>query len=115
MKKYFIYIAIVIIFTSPVWMWLSWQVKGKKELKIVLVDKTSLTPDGIEHRAFNWVLNYEKYCMPNRSLYSITSDYYGFYPEGGKQYKIKSLESFSDDRLLKLANQSDMTYFTDTY
>lgn len=115
MKKYLIYILLVIIFTSPFWTWLSWLIEGKKELKIVTVDKTSLATDGMEHRSFNWVLNYEKYCMPNRSLYSISKDYYGFLPGGSKQYQINGLENLSDDKLLQLSNKSDMTYFTDTY
>jgi hypothetical protein len=96
-------------------MWLGWLFQGKKELKIVMVDKTTMTNEGIEHKSFNWILNYEKYCTQNRSLYSISNDYFGFYPKGNKQYNIKDLENFSAQELLSLSDQSDMTYFTDTY
>jgi hypothetical protein len=115
MKKYFLISGLLILLTLPIWMLLSWILEGKKELKIVMVDKTSLTAEGAEHRSFNWILNYEKYCMQNRSLYSISSDYYGFFPKNNGRYEIKGLENFSEQALLSLSNQSDMAYFTDTY
>ena len=115
MKKYFIIIAIVILFTLPLWMWLGWLLEGKKVLKVVMVDKTSLTPDGIEHRSFDWILKHEKYCKANHSFYSISEDYYGFFPKENKQYEIKGLENLSEEELNKLARKSDMVYFNDTY
>ena len=115
MKKYFIIIVIVILFTLPLWMWLGWLLEGKKVLKIVMVDKTSLTSDGIEHRSFNWILKHEKYCKANHSFYSISEDYYGFFPKENKQYEIKGLENLSEEELNKLARKSDMVYFNDTY
>jgi len=81
MKRSIIITGLIIILTSPIWMALGWLFEGKKELKVVMVDKTTLTNDGIEHRSFNWVLDNDKYCMQNRSLYSISRDYYGFFPK----------------------------------
>ncbi len=115
MKKYIISSVLVILLTLPVWMWLGWQIEGKKELKVVIVDKTSLSNLGDEHRSLNWVLDHEKFCNSKRNLYNISKDYYGFYPGSDGQYSIKGLESFSDDQLKSLADHSDMTYFTDTY
>jgi hypothetical protein len=115
MKKYLLITGLIILLTFPIWMWLGWVFEGKKELKIVIVDKSSLTKQENEHRAFDWILNYDKYCMQDRSLYSVSSDYYGFFPESNKKYYIKGLENFSEQELLNLSNQSDMTYYTDTY
>jgi len=115
MKRYFIIAGLVILFTLPVWMRAAWYLEGKKELKVVTVDKTTTTDDGIEHRSFNWVLYHEKYCKADRSLYSISKDYYGFFPGSDGHYKIKGLENFSNEQLQKLADHSDMTYYTDTY
>ncbi|MHB9012069.1 MAG: hypothetical protein ACYC49_07565 [Ignavibacteriaceae bacterium] len=115
MKKYIITISLVAFFTFPVWMRVGWWIEGKKELKVVIVDKSSLTDQGIEHRSFNWVLYHDRYCKADRSLYSMSNDYYGFYPGKNKHYEIKGLESFSDEKLKELADHSDMTYFTDTY
>ena len=96
-------------------MWLGWLLEGKKVLKVVMVDKTSMTSDGIEHRSFDWILKHEKYCKADRSFYSIAEDYYGFFPKENKQYEIKGLENLSDEELNKLAQNSDMVYFNDTY
>ena len=115
MKKYIITTVLIILFTFPVWMWLGWQIEGKKELKVVIVDKTSLSNQGDEHRSLNWILDHEKFCNADRNLYNISKDYYGFYPGSNGKYSIKGLENFSDDQLKSLADQSDMTYFTDTY
>ncbi len=115
MKRYLIIAALVILFTFPVWMRVAWYLEGKKELKVVMVDKTTTTNEGIEHRSFNWVLYHEKYCKADRSLYSISKDYYGFFPGTNGQYKIKGLENFSDEQLKNLADNTDLTYYTDTY
>lgn len=115
MKKYIITIILAILCTLPIWMWAGWWIEGKRELKVVMVDKTSSTKEGIEHRSFNWVLYHEKYCKADRSLYSESNDYYGFYPGKNKHYDINGLENFSDERLKKLADGADMTYYTDTY
>jgi len=115
MKKKIIILLILSIFTIPFWMWLLWHVEGKKELKIVIVDKTVLARDGNEHRSFNWILTNRKYCKPNRELYSIGDDYYGFFPLKDKKYYIKDFSGFDSIKLLDLANKTDMTYFTDTY
>ena len=115
MKKYFIIIILVVIFTFPIWMFVGWLIEGKKELKVIAVDKTSLSSEGIEHRSLFWVLDHEKYCKTNRSIYSISNDYYGFFPGQNYQYVIKGLENISNQKLQSLADNYDMTYFTDTY
>ncbi len=96
-------------------MFVSWQLKPKKELKIAIIDKTALTKDGDEHRSFNWILNNNKYCKPNRDLYSISEDYFGFFPKENKKYFIKDLEKFDEVQLKNLADRLDMIYMTDLY
>src|ERR1035438_4855118 len=115
MKKKIIILLILSIFTIPFWMWLIWRLEGKKELKIAIVDKTVLTRDGNEHRSFNWVLTNRKYCKPDREFYSISDDYYGFFPMHDKKYYIRDFAGFDSTKLVDFANATDLTYFTDTY
>jgi len=96
-------------------MWLIWHIEGKKELKIAIVDKTVLTRDGNEHRSFNWILTNRKYCKPDRQLYSISEDYYGFFPLKYKKFYIKDFSGLDSAKIVDLVNRTDMTYFTDTY
>ena len=96
-------------------MFLSWQFKSKKELKIAVVDKTSLSADCEEHRSFNWILDNNKYCKSNRNLYSITDDYYGFFPKENKKFFINDFENLDSVQLKNIADKFDMIYMTDLY
>lgn len=116
-KKHLIGIIalILLISTLPALMFLSWLIKPKKELKIAIVDKTVLTDQGNEHESFNWILTHEKYCKPDRDLYSTSEDYYGFFPKERWKYEIKDFENLNDSALNNFADRIDMIYFTDTY
>jgi hypothetical protein len=115
MKHKILVAVILFILTIPVWLWLMWRVEGKKELNVVIVDKTVLTRDGNEHRSFSWILTNRKYCKPDGDLYSNGDDYYGFFPLKDKKYYIRDLSGFDSSKLDDFTNRSDMTYFTDTY
>ena len=115
MKKKIIIVLILSVFTIPFWMWIIWHIEGKKELKIAIVDKTVLSMAGNEHSSFNWILTNRKYCKPDRQLYSIRSDYYGFFPLQNKKYYIQDFSGYDSTKLNDLVNRNDMTYFTDTY
>jgi hypothetical protein len=94
---------------------LIWQIEGKKELKVAIVDKTVLTRDGTEHRSFSWILTNRKYCKPNRELYSNGDDYFGFFPMKDKKYYVVDFAGYDSTKLDELSRRTDMTYFTDTY
>ena len=116
MKKKVIFLVLFFIFfTIPLWMWLTWLIKSKSELKIIIVDKTVLTMQANEHRSLNWILTHDKYCKPNRDLYSIDEDYKGFFPHEDKSFTIKDLDNMDQDNLMKLSQNTDLIYVTDTY
>jgi hypothetical protein len=115
MIKKIIILFILSIFTIPFWMWLIWHIESKKELNVAIVDKTVLTREGIEHRSFNWILTNRKYCKPDRELYSIGNDYYGFFPMQDKKFYLRDFAGFDSTKLADFANRTDLTYFTDTY
>ena len=96
-------------------MFIAWQIKPDRELKIAIVDKTSLTTDGGERISFNWILNNNKYCKRNRELYSIANDYYGFFPKENKKYLINDFEDYDEQQLKNLTDKLDVIYMTDLY
>jgi hypothetical protein len=115
MKKKIIILVILSVFTIPFWMWVIWHLEGKKELKIAIIDKTVLTKDGNEHRSFNWILANRKYCKPDRELYSIGEDYFGFFPMEDKKFYVRDFSGFDSTKLAEFTRKTDMAYFTDTY
>lgn len=108
-------VATILVSISPFIMYMSWLLQPKKELKIAVIDKTVLSSEGNEHKSLNWILTYNKFCKPNRDLYSITEDYYGFFPNHDSKYSIKDFENFDSEGLKKFADKTDMIYLTDTY
>ncbi|WP_317951213.1 hypothetical protein, partial [Rossellomorea marisflavi] len=51
-------LGIVLLLTSPFWVW---QVKGKKDLDLMIVDKTVPDESYREHKGLMWLLNQQKY------------------------------------------------------
>lgn len=99
----------------PLILWLLWIVKPSYEANVLIMDKTVLTKYGLEHRAFNWVLQHRKYFKPNGDSYSPELDYFGFFPLSNDSFSIKDLSKLTKKQIDSLSTCSDMTYFTDTY
>jgi len=114
MKKKIIDIVLIILCLLPLILWLLWIIKPSQRANILIMDKTVLTPIGLEHRAFDWILNHQKYYKPNGDPYT-TSDYVGFFPLENDHFLIKDLSNFTEKQIDSLSTCSDMTYFTDTY
>lgn len=115
MKKVIINIFLSAFLLFPVILWLLWVVKPVHKTNILIIDKTVLTQDGIEHRAFNWLLAHRKYVKPDGSIYNVPVDYLGFFPLKERQFIIKDLSRFSKIQIDSLASKTDLTFFTDTY
>ncbi len=106
---------IVFILLIPVISRLLWSLSDNKEMNIVVLDKTVLNKSFQEHLSFNYFLNHAKYTKKEGELYSESLDYYGFFPDGKGKYTINDLEQKSKQELEKLANKSDVVYYTDLY
>lgn len=104
---------LVILF--PLWMFLTWLLWPKTKLVIAIVDKTVLNKKGQEHSSLTWLLRYNKYSKTSKDLYKVGYDYFGFFPGKDQEFILKGLERFDDKKLNKLADDCDLTYFTDTY
>ncbi len=117
MSKFFrkIFIILVLLSLVPGYFLLKWAFQPKKQLKVLILDKTVPTYDRINHRSFNWILTHEKYVKGDNKRYDYTKDYYGFFPlkpERKKEYKIKRIRL---SQILAMADSFDMAYYTDTY
>lgn len=115
MKKILINIFLYGFLLFPIILWLFWVVKPSHKTNIIIVDKTALTQDGLEHRAFNWLLANRKYVKQDGSFYSVPADYFGFFPLKNEQFLIKDLSAFSDKQIDSLAIDTNVAFYTDTY
>lgn len=118
MKKIYLVIAVIItilISILPFIMYAAWALQPKKELKIAIIDKTVLTTDGDEHKSLNWILTNDKYSKQDGQLYSISDDYYGFFPQKDKKYAVKDFENYDSLSLKNFADNTDAIFLTDTY
>lgn len=93
----------------------SWLFTQKKPLKIIILDKTVLTEDAVEHKGLYWTLKHRKYVKHDNTFYRLTEDYLGFFPGEDKHYEIKDLDRFSVKQIDSIADRYDMLYYTDTY
>ncbi|MCX6204952.1 MAG: hypothetical protein NTZ19_01705 [Bacteroidetes bacterium] len=107
--------VLVLLFLSPLWLFLIWFSFPKKKMVVAIVDKTVLTTAGQEHVSFNWILLQEKFTKTNKELYDQSQDYYGFFPGTNKNFELKGLERFSSQQLDKLSEDADLAYITDAY
>jgi hypothetical protein len=115
MKRKLINIVLFGFILLPLILWLLWIVKPSYKANVLVVDKTVLTKYGLEHRAFDWVLQHRKYFKPNGDSYSPEHDYLGFFPLENDSFSIKDLSRLTEQQIDSLSSSADMTYFTDTY
>jgi hypothetical protein len=108
----------ILIFTFlllPLLMWTAWQLTPSKQLNILIVDKTVLTPDAREHRSLNWVLTYKKFVKSNGDLYKPAKDYMGFFPGKKKRFTIHDLKEMTESQIDSISDHYDAVYYTDSY
>jgi hypothetical protein len=118
MKKTLLIVVIIlaVIVALPVINLIRWTFQAKKPLDIILVDKTVPTPEREKHRSFSWILTNERFVKKeNKSSYSYTKDYYGFFPKRPFRDKLWDRVDYRLTDLIPLAVKNDAVYFADTY
>lgn len=108
-------IILVLFLLVPLISWAVWYLSPVRAIRILIVDKTSTTLEGREHRSFNWILTYEKFTKPGKGTYAVSADYAGFVPLANGKYTTRGLEWYAESRIDSLSRQYDMTYYVDTY
>jgi len=118
MKKTLLIVVVilVIIIALPVINMIRWAFQTKKPLDIILVDKTVPTIEREKHKLFSWILMNERFVKKDgRRSYSFENDYYGFVPKRPLREKQWERKDYRLNDLIKIAEQSDVVYFADTY
>ncbi len=110
-----LYVGVIIIIALPGLSFLTWYFQEKKPIDILIMNKSSVSANRVEHMAAFWVLNHERYIKRTGKTYRHKSDYYGFIPSGpakNKEYFIKEIDEKKAD---SLATNYDAAWFVDTY
>jgi hypothetical protein len=108
-------IVIGIFLLAIIVSWLLWFMKADRTLNVVIVDKSVKSFSRDSHSAVVWILNHDKYVNSKHKSYSLSRDYYGFYP-----LKPRNSGNFEIKRVLlsdiaEVSEKSDILYFADMY
>lgn len=115
LRKRIVYIILAFVVLLPFWMFLAWALTSKTKMVVAIIDKTALTTQGQEHISLTWLLNHQRLTKTTSARYSLSGDYFGFFPLADEKFRIKGLERFSVTQLDQLSMDADLVYFTDTY
>lgn len=115
MKSRIILGVIVFFLLTPLWMRIVWQFQPRKNLNIVIVDKTVLNENASKHRSINWILDHEKIAKRDNSFYDISKDYYGFFPGENENFNTVDFDNLNDDEIDSITTANDFLYYCDTY
>lgn len=96
-------------------MWLFWFLKPVRLHNIFIMDKTVLMPHVQEHLSLSWIINYEKFHSTMYGAYDPKTHYFGFFPLGNGEYKIKDIDTLSTKQIDELVDTYDMVFYTDMY
>ncbi|GAB6169496.1 hypothetical protein JCM1393_19560 [Clostridium carnis] len=111
LSKIILILLVVLIITSPFYIW---YFKSSSNIKALIIDKTVPTNDYREHKNIMWILNNKKIINEyTNDSFDFKKDYYGFFP-----YKLneEEKENFHIKELPKeLDSDLDLIYISDTY
>jgi hypothetical protein len=108
-------LIILLFLLIPVISWISWKVKEKVPVNLLVLDKTTPSENFSEHLSFYWVANQKRWVKPNGKEYDFATDFYGFHPGDEDEYVIKDLRIFDNNKIRQLADSLDVVFFADTY
>jgi hypothetical protein len=108
-------VLVLLLFILPLVLWLAWLLSASRPLHLLVVDKTSLTAQGIERASLYWVLRHDKYKRPDGNNYVTSTDFRGFVPVGDSAFALTGLEGSSPGSIDSLASRINAVYFVDTY
>ena len=111
-----VFIILAVIIALPVINLIQWNLKEKKPIDIILVDKTVPTLEREHHKSFSWILLNDRFVKKgNNGSYSYIRDYYGFSPKRPLKEKQWDRNDYRLTDLISLAEKNDAVYFADTY
>lgn len=115
MKSRIILLILLVFLATPLWMRIAWEFSPKRNLNLVIVDKTVLNANSYKHRSINWILDHDKYVRNDGEFYDINRDYFGFFPQEDERYEIRDFDTMNEPELDSMAGANHLVYFADTY
>ncbi|WP_372754955.1 hypothetical protein [Labilibaculum sp.] len=106
---------IILILMIPIFSWISWKLKAKERINLLVLDKTTPNDDYSEHLSFFWVANQMRWVKQDGEGYNFSEDFYGFHPKEDGEYSINDLRALNEDDFSELADSLDLAFFADTY
>ncbi|MCB8964084.1 MAG: hypothetical protein H6536_03465 [Bacteroidales bacterium] len=103
-------IAVLIVFS----LFITWSLQPKQKINFYILDKTVIQKDRPEHKAFVWLLNQNGYVGPDGKPYSVTRDYWGFFPLDLAN-EIFDFKAIRINEVDAYAAVYDAAYYTDCY
>jgi hypothetical protein len=95
--------------------WLLWFFKPGKTLDVVIIDKTVKTLSRDGHSSLVWILNHDKYINSKHKSYSLSKDYFGFYPLRPKNSGNFKIQHILLSDISEISDKGDILYFADMY
>lgn len=116
MKKFIVTSAFILLGLLAVLLALhiSWRFKEKRILNVYILDKTVTRINRPEHQSLVWILNANRFVLPNKKSYSNTEDYYGFFPIDIKSEAF-DFKSIRINEIDTYASIYDVAYYADCY
>ncbi|MEN2282003.1 hypothetical protein AAGF08_07670 [Algoriphagus sp. SE2] len=111
-----IFPIVLILVLVPLLSYSVWLVVPKKNLNIIVIDKTVLGPGLLEHSSFFWVLEHLKFTKESKDFYDKKTDYLGYYPAGEKsEPEIKDLSKLTNEKVKEMVEKNDLIFIADAY
>lgn len=116
MKKVVVILVIIaaLVLSTFLGLHIGWRFKEKRVLNVYILDKTVTRSDRPEHKSLIWVLNTNRFVLPNQKSYSNTEDYYGFFPIDIKKEAF-DFRSIRINEVDTYAAIYDVAYYADCY
>ncbi|MDX9846428.1 MAG: hypothetical protein RBT74_05550 [Tenuifilaceae bacterium] len=116
MKKIVVILVIIValVLSTFLGLHIGWRFKEKRVLNVYILDKTVTRSDRPEHKSLIWVLNTNRFVLPNQKSYNNTEDYYGFFPIDIKKEAF-DFRSIRINEVDTYAAIYDVAYYADCY
>lgn len=116
MKKIVVILVIIValVLSTFLGLHIGWRFKEKRVLNVYILDKTVTRSDRAEHKSLIWVLNTNRFVLPNQKSYNNTEDYYGFFPIDIKKEAF-DFRSIRINEVDTYAAIYDVAYYADCY
>jgi hypothetical protein len=113
-QKYLLVLIVLVLIPSISYgIWLFYP---KRNLDVLVIDKSVPDDSYQEHQSLFWVLEYSKYTKNDGELYRKDLDYQGFFPDNSADHGvINDLGKLSDSQIKEKVSGMDLIYLADTY